>query len=142
MAQIKPNQKDAARQNVNIDSSVLTRLSTIILSHDKTELTKFIQTGSLRKVLTSWSYFASINDHSQFTDISIKLSKVSNLIQDYNASDLKPLLIDFYQQILNNDLKFVYRGLNSGKPLLANSILNILGNLIEFDNGLTNEFLD
>ncbi|CUM53313.1 uncharacterized protein AC631_00550 [Debaryomyces fabryi] len=142
MTQIKPNKKDAVRHNVNIDSSVLVRLSTIISSHDKTELTRFITGGLLLKVLTSWSYFASINDHSQFTDISIKLSKASNLIQDYNTSDLKPLLVDFYQHILNNDLKYVYRGLNSGKPLLANSMLNILSNLISFDNGLTNEFLD
>lgn len=142
MTEIKPNKKDAARHNVNIDSSVLVRLSTIISSHDRTELTRFIQGGSLLKVLTSWSYYASINDHSQFTDISIKLSKTSNLIRDYNTSDLKPLLVDFYQHLLNNDLKYVYRGLNSGKPLLANSMLNILSNLISFDNGLTNEFLD
>lgn len=132
----------------NVDTSLLELLTEIIASENNVQLLQFIENGSLSKVLTAWSYFASTNNHSQFIDVSSKLSKVTytiNLIthnEEQESSVLalqvqylaaKPKIIAFYSDIINNHFKVVYRALNNVKPSLTIPNLRLLTNLIKYD---------
>lgn len=132
----------------NVDTALLELLTSIITSENHVQLLQIIDNGSLSKVLTAWSYFASTNNHSQFIDLSSKLSKATytinlithNEVQEPAALALqlqylaaKPKIIAFYTDIINNHLKVVYRALNNVKPSLTIPtlrIIRILSNLI------------
>jgi len=132
----------------NVDTALLELLTSIITSENHVQLLQIIDNGSLSKVLTAWSYFASTNNHSQFIDLSSKLSKATytinlithNEVQEPAALALqlqylaaKPKIIAFYTDIINNHLKVVYRALNNVKPSLTIPTLRILTNLVKFD---------
>lgn len=145
----------------NLDVHIIEKLSSIIEnSDDKYEdLLKFVLSGNLTKILSNWSQLSSTNNHSQFIELSVKLSKVTyqiNLVTGiYNASEpfknadvqlkmleLKPMIMEFYTDLLKNNLKVIYRALNSGKPSLTNPVLRILSHLLEYHPTLANEFIN
>ncbi|ODV77490.1 uncharacterized protein CANTADRAFT_7951 [Suhomyces tanzawaensis NRRL Y-17324] len=154
-----PNKRKWERPtSSNVDSSLLEKLAEIVNSKDEAPLIKFIESSSLSRILSNWSYFALVNDQSQFIDISLKLSQVTHRINSVTNPDttsdpnsvtsqlailnLKPQIIEFYKSILNDHIKVVYRALNNYKPSLTNPTLRILTNMIEYDASIAIEFLN
>ncbi|EGW35221.1 uncharacterized protein SPAPADRAFT_48246 [Spathaspora passalidarum NRRL Y-27907] len=133
--------------SINIDHGLLEKLNHIVSPSGSTDLQaliNFIDSGSITKLLSIWSFYASTNDHTQFTDISIKLSKLTFQINSSSEVLLsqKHILIDTYKDILNNYLKVIYRALNNVRPPLTNANIRILNNLINYDGIIVSEFLN
>ncbi|KAG2732582.1 hypothetical protein G9P44_004999 [Scheffersomyces stipitis] len=140
--------KDSSRKSypsggtANVDTSFLEKISTILEKNDIPQLLSLIETSSLTKLLSNWSYFASINNHNQFIDLSVKLSKITSLFLQQSFSLVRPQIIEFYKDILNNHLKVIYRALNNSKPSLTNPNLRILTNIVQYDGSCAHEFLN
>ncbi|RLV92668.1 Nucleolar pre-ribosomal-associated protein 1 [Spathaspora sp. JA1] len=138
--------KTYSAPSINVDHGLLEKLNELVSqpSSDLQALIQFIESGSITKLLSIWSFYASTNDHTQFTDISIKLSKLTHQINLSNTLLLtqKPVIIDTYKDILNNHIKVIYRALNNLKPPLTNSNIKILNNLINYDGIIVSEFLN
>ncbi|KAK6462327.1 ribosome 60S biogenesis N-terminal-domain-containing protein [Scheffersomyces coipomensis] len=154
----------------NVDSTLLDTITGILTDSNIPQLIEFIENDSITKLLNNWSYFASINDHVKFIDISIKLSRITHLInvhggesndekkEDENTKNeidveqrllnkikfvnLKPNIINLYKEILSTHVRVVYRALNNNKPALTNSNLRMLTNVLAYDSTMAIEFLN
>ncbi|KAK6456728.1 ribosome 60S biogenesis N-terminal-domain-containing protein [Scheffersomyces xylosifermentans] len=126
----------------NVDSTFLATVSSILEKNDVPQLMSLLESASLSKLLSNWSYFASINDHSQFIDLSVKLSKITNLFLQDSFALVRPQIIEFYKEILQKHVKVIYRALNNNKPSLTNPNLRILSNIVKFDGSISHEFLN
>jgi nucleolar pre-ribosomal-associated protein 1 len=142
----------------NIDTEILEKVNQILVDDSKPLLIQFIENGQFPKLLTSWSYYASTNDHASFVDTSVKLSKLLGLInvtsgiyKEPSSEDvsyqvtilgLRSQIVDIYKEILQNYLKFIYRALNNNKQSLTNPILRMLSHIVNYDTSTANEFLN
>ncbi|CUM63978.1 uncharacterized protein PRCAT00001566001 [Priceomyces carsonii] len=148
--------KKNVHSSVNVNSKVVDELVKVTSSRDLTLVAGFVQHGSMIKVLSNWSYFASLNDHHHFSDCSLKMSRLTymaNVIsgiysdKDYqglsqiDSAQLQPMIVTFYKELLHGHLKAIYRALSSCKPSLTNPVLRILTDLVS-NKSLVSEFLD
>lgn len=136
-----PKVRKEVKSNSNVDQDLLTRLGKS--AEDVSSLDEFIETDGLKRVLHSWSYFSSVNSHSEFVGTTIKLSRVTDKFLECSQSDaLRQNIKEFYLELLKEYTKYIYRALSSIKPSLTNPMLNILTNLVQFDQQLASQFLE
>ncbi|CCE85438.1 Piso0_005034 [Millerozyma farinosa CBS 7064] len=144
MADVKKQDKrnNLSRRNANIDSFALGKLSAAVANQE--ELDDFIKSGLLDKVVSAWTYYGATNDHTCFNDLTRDISNFSRKASSYKTeeSNVKGNIIDFYKEILDHGLKFVYRCLAANKPSITNPIIRLLKNIVDFDKSLVTYFLD
>lgn len=135
----------------NVDSALLEKFYQV---KSPQQVLEFVAASNLPKIISNWSYFISINDHSQFLRITNKLSEFTGLVNSVfndNNDDLsnklaileyKQAFTDCYLDMLNNHTKIFMKCLNN-RPNLINPILSLLTNVIEFPNYIiVNEVLN
>jgi nucleolar pre-ribosomal-associated protein 1 len=141
-----------------VDTDLLERAAAIVNDNSKPLLIEFITKDLLTKLLSNWSYFSSINDHGHFVDVSVKLSKLTNLINvcsgvykpvpesdlvyQVQITELRPKILQIYKDILNNYLKVIYRALSNNKPSLTNPVLRVLSHMVTYDQSIAIELLN
>lgn len=142
----KKRKKVYSAPSVNVDYSLIEQVNLITANKtpDIKLLSPFIESGSLVKLLSIWSYYSSTNDLSHLIDISSKISQITRQINELRDELLqfKQIIIDTYKDILNKHEKIIYRALNNMKPALTNTNVRILNNIISFDYVIVQEFLN
>lgn len=161
-----PAKKDSYK-SASVDSHVYEQLENVAASFENVDaLIKFITNGSMAKVLGNWASLSQMNNHSQFVDFSVKLARVTFMINllcgldkfeaaieqgDETVSEkidptvelqilqVKPEILAFYKDLINNHTKIIYRCINSFKPSLNNPVMKLLVNAIKFDLSMANE---
>lgn len=156
-----------APKSGNLDTSTLEKLSKLneAPQNDATfaETVSFIKSGLASKVLSTWSFYASSNDHAELIQCTVQISKLTQLVNAGSGSyqhgntdisaltasqlvflEAKSAIVDFYKEILSSAyLKVIYRALNNIKPSLTNPTLRILTNILNYSSGaLVDEFLN
>lgn len=144
MADVKKQDKrnNLSRRNANIDSFALGKLSAAVANQE--ELDDFVRLGLLDKVVSAWTYYGATNDHAGFNDLTRDISNFSRKASSYKneESNVKGNIIDFYKEILDHGLKFVYRCLAANKNSITNPIIRLLKDIVDFDKSLVTYFLD
>ncbi|CCE86539.1 Piso0_005034 [Millerozyma farinosa CBS 7064] len=144
MADVKKQDKrnNLSRRNANIDSFALGKLSAAVSNQE--ELDDFVRQGLLDKVVSAWTYYGATNDHTGFNDLTRDMCNFSRKASSYKTeeSNVKGNIIDFYKEILDHGLKFVYRCLAANKPSITNPIIRLLKDIVDFDKSLVTYFLD
>lgn len=134
----------------NVDTGAVDRLNQILDSTDVHDLVDFIKSSNLSKILSTWSYFNSVNEHGGFNKITNSLAKFTQkLLADYKKEELsllvdaKPLVIEWYKDILHNHMKIIYRCLSNNRNPTTLPVLRILSSILEFHpSSLVNEFMN
>ncbi|RCK63993.1 Nucleolar pre-ribosomal-associated protein 1 [Candida viswanathii] len=144
--QRKKKKKAYSAPSVNVDYALIEQVNQITATKtpDIKLLSPFIESGSLAKLLSIWSYYSSTNDLNHLIDTSSKLSQITRQINELRDELLhaKQIIIDTYKDILNKHEKIIYRALNNMKPALTNTNIRILNNIISFDYVIVQEFLN
>ncbi|KAK6201454.1 ribosome 60S biogenesis N-terminal-domain-containing protein [Scheffersomyces amazonensis] len=142
----------------NVDTLLLENITRILSEKDHNAMLELFESShnKIERLISNWSYFSSINDHHQFIDVSVKLSKISAILVEINNNDeksnnldikikletLKPSIITAYKSILTTHIKVIYRALNNARAALTNPNLRILTNMINFDSTIAIEILN
>ncbi|ODQ82020.1 hypothetical protein BABINDRAFT_160231 [Babjeviella inositovora NRRL Y-12698] len=138
----KPSRKKYAPKS-SVDSEIVSRLDTLLSEEglqNVSPLIEFIQKGYLSQVIQAWSYFLTVNEHSSFTDATIKLTKLTNICNQH--LELTPFGIDLIKELLTNHSKVLFRALNSMRPSMTNPVLRLMTSIVSFKNGsLVDEFV-
>lgn len=149
----------ARAPTANVDGKALEYLDAA--SSGKPEsIVFFIKDGHFPRSISAWAYFLSVNDHSLFIETSVKLARLSSAIKNVFvnervASDLKeglqaqlellemrPQIVERYQEILQSHSKILYRALNNNRPAITNPILRLMLNIVTFQSSLAIELID
>ena len=149
----------ARTPTANVDGKALEHLDAA--SSGKPEsIVFFIKDGHFARSISAWAYFLSVNDHSLFIETSVKLARLSSAIKNVFvnekvASDLKeglqaqlelmemrPQIVERYQEILQSHSKILYRALNNNRPAITNPILRLMLNIVTFQSSLATVLID
>ncbi|CAN3375754.1 nucleolar pre-ribosomal-associated protein 1 [Diutina rugosa] len=118
-------------------------------------LPAFIKKGQLPRLLSSWSYFGSTNDHQNFQEMTYKLARLGYMINavsgkigdefhDLHAPmvEQRPQVIQYYRDLMDNYSKYVYRALSNNRFAVINSMLKFLSQAVKFDSICANDLLN
>ncbi|KAG7192497.1 uncharacterized protein KQ657_001592 [Scheffersomyces spartinae] len=136
----------------NVDTEAIDKLNQINESSDLHDTVEFIKSANLAKLLNTWSYCNSVNDHAGFIKITKSLAKFTHkLLDDYKTQEdhlallmeAKPLVVEWYKSILHNHMKIIYRCLTNNRNQTTLPILHMLENIVEFHpSTLVTEFIN
>ncbi|KAH3900113.1 Urb1p SCDLUD_003080 [Saccharomycodes ludwigii] len=111
----------------------VTNKSDSSIGNDFTPLIEFCSKKLHTQLVQSWSYYATINDHKKVIDHLNKLNKLLEIL------NLHPALFIYGEQliqlILTEYMKNLYRGINNMRASLTNPCLNLLKNIVTFQDG-------
>ncbi|EDK38986.2 hypothetical protein PGUG_03084 [Meyerozyma guilliermondii ATCC 6260] len=149
----------ARTPTANVDGKALEHLDAA--SSGKPEsIVFFIKDGHFARSISAWAYFLSVNDHSSFIETSVKLARLSSAIKNVFvnekvASDskeglqaqlelmeMRPQIVERYQEILQSHSKILYRALNNNRPAITNPILRLMSNIVTFQSSLATVLID
>lgn len=148
-SQRKKKWKQNIEGSTNVNSGLFDDLQTVIssidlvtesVSNDYSSVIEFLRKGFVTQCVQGWSYYAQVNNHAKFAEASVKLSKlVAVLNSDPSVMEHGITLI---RDILSNYCKVLYRGINSMRPSITNSIFRLLQEIVSFNDGqLIDDFL-
>lgn len=150
----KHDRRVHAAASVNVDAASQEKLAAVLAVEPNDlklyQVHSFVTSPAWAKVLANWSFYSSANEHAAFTDLSVKLSKLTHLVNVATSTaaapiqalfaEAKPQIGEAYRALLANHTKAVYRALSSSRAPVTNPVLRLLTNIIAF--GIVDSFID
>lgn len=153
----KHDRRVLAAASVNVDAASQEKLAAVLAVEPNDlklyQVHSFVTSPAWAKVLANWSFYSSANEHAAFTDLSVKLSKVTYLVNAAMSTaaapiqalfaEAKPQIAEAYRVLLAGYTKVVYRALSSSRAPVTNPVLRLLTNIVAFSDGtLVDTFID
>ncbi|KAL6928586.1 hypothetical protein ACO0SA_001914 [Hanseniaspora valbyensis] len=120
-------------------------LNTNLIKFEKTKDWSIIKTEICQKIqpqalLQSFSMYAHINDHKNWTQTIIRLNKLLTHLSTYESNSEEDTLIQDYahnliDSLITKEMKVVYRALNNLRGAITNPMLRLLTTIVKFGNG-------
>ncbi|CAN6649479.1 nucleolar pre-ribosomal-associated protein 1 [Trichomonascus vanleenenianus] len=124
------------REDDNFDNGRVQELADLLKSaeSDITPLASFLDRNLWTQVIQAWSYYSQTSNHARLSTTS---SKIAWLLAtcDKNAS-LTQYGTSIIREIIENQMKVLYRSLHVSRPSVTNAALHILLEITKFHDGV------
>ncbi|XBW36741.1 hypothetical protein QEN19_002318 [Hanseniaspora menglaensis] len=136
------NNNNTSQQALDISFEVL---NNTLLKFEKTKDWSLIKDEICKKIqpevlLQSFSMYAHINDHKNWTQSIIRINKLLICLSSYESnSDEDTMLQDYSHTLIDTlitkEMKVVYRALNNMRGAITNPMLRLLQTIVKFGKG-------
>ncbi|CCH45169.1 Nucleolar pre-ribosomal-associated protein 1 [Wickerhamomyces ciferrii] len=117
----------------SVDNGVFDKINAILKDDSTDQISEFFAKGFGNQAISSWSYYAQVNDHKKFTSSTITITKLLSLLSGNH--EFHENGVQIIKEILTSYIKTIYRGLTSMRASLTNPVLRLINEIVIFRNG-------